>query len=69
MESKKKLNEVLPIAPDLIKNLIPFCKKIEICGSIRRKRELVGDIEILCEPKKITVPVECQLSLFDSPRY
>ncbi len=34
-----------------IKNeLIPLCSKVEIAGSIRRKKPLVNDIDIVCIP-------------------
>jgi DNA polymerase/3'-5' exonuclease PolX len=31
--------------------LQPFCERIQLAGSMRRKRALVGDIEVLCIPK------------------
>lgn len=36
----------------VINRLKPFCSKIEIAGSIRRKKEVVGDIEIVCIPNR-----------------
>lgn len=38
------------IANKIVKKLKPFCKKIEICGSIRRGCGFVGDIDILAVP-------------------
>jgi DNA polymerase/3'-5' exonuclease PolX len=38
------------IAIDIIKQLKPFCKRVEIAGSIRRKKSDVGDIEIVAIP-------------------
>ena len=31
--------------------LQPSCERVEIVGSVRREKEIVGDIEILCVPK------------------
>jgi DNA polymerase/3'-5' exonuclease PolX len=38
-------------AQRLIGLLEPFCERIQIAGSIRRQRALVGDIELICIPK------------------
>lgn len=35
----------------LVENLRPYCEKIAIAGSIRRMKEVVKDIEIVCIPK------------------
>ena len=40
-------------ARDLAAMLMPFCERIEIAGSIRRQKELVGDIEIVCIPHTV----------------
>ena len=42
------LSEALPIAEKLKAELAPFCSRIEIAGSIRRKKPEVKDIEIVC---------------------
>jgi DNA polymerase/3'-5' exonuclease PolX len=36
--------------------LAPHCDRIEIAGSIRRRKSEVGDIEIVCIPKNTEVP-------------
>lgn len=41
------------IADEIFEEFRPYCEKIEICGSIRRKSETVKDIEIVCIPKQI----------------
>lgn len=45
----------LPLAQELageIANWLgPHCIRVEIAGSIRRRKEFVGDIEVLCVPK------------------
>lgn len=51
-ENKLPLKDALIRAADVIKLFAPFCDKIDIAGSIRRQVEFVGDIEIVCLPKK-----------------
>lgn len=36
------------VAQDLVEVLGPACEKIEVAGSIRRRRPDVGDVELLC---------------------
>jgi|SRR3990167_7667591 len=43
-----KLSEAKVIADKYVEMLKPFCKRIEIAGSIRREKPEVGDIEIVC---------------------
>jgi len=38
------------LAGHLVKRISPFLKRVEIAGSIRRKVEVVGDIEIVAVP-------------------
>lgn len=45
--------EAKQIADKYLKLLKPFCEKIEIAGSIRRKKTVVGDVEIVVIPQKI----------------
>lgn len=42
------------IAVNALNTLISCCDKIHIAGSIRRKKEFVHDIEIVCLPKEIS---------------
>ncbi|MGE0636015.1 MAG: hypothetical protein AB7G44_03500 [Bacteroidia bacterium] len=46
------LSKALIIAYKLKHQLLPHCERIEIAGSIRRRKDEVGDIEIVCLPKK-----------------
>ncbi len=41
------------IADHYVSALTPFCDRIEIAGSVRRKKNDVGDIEIVCIPSEI----------------
>ena len=45
----------------LINQLAPFCRRIELAGSIRRRRPDVGDIEVLA------IPEDGQKDLFGKP--
>ncbi len=49
-----ELSKALPIAKNILLQLQPFCERIEIAGSIRREKEEVKDIEIVCIPKSTT---------------
>ena len=40
------------IAQELITILTPFCNRIEIAGSVRRKKNIVKDIELVIIPKQ-----------------
>ena len=60
--SKRPFSEVLPIAQHIVDSLSPFCERIELAGSLRRKRPMVGDIEIVAIPYR---PRKPQLSLLE----
>lgn len=46
-----KYEKALKIAEEVKLQLAPHCYRIEIAGSIRRKKPIVGDIEIVAIPK------------------
>lgn len=46
-----ELEKAKEIAEQLKALLAPWCERIEIAGSIRRRKPAVGDIELLCIPK------------------
>jgi len=46
-----QLCEAYDLADKIKGVLAPFCERIEVCGSIRRARPEVGDIDILCLAK------------------
>ena len=46
-----ELNKAKRIADKIKAELTPHCERIEIAGSIRRKKPEVGDIEIVAIPK------------------
>lgn len=43
-------------AIEIVEQIRPYCKTIEIAGSLRRKKTVIGDIEIVCVPKYQVVP-------------
>lgn len=52
------------IAEHWVERLVPYCDRVRVAGSIRRKRPEVGDIEIVCIPGTIIVPD----GMFDTKR-
>jgi DNA polymerase/3'-5' exonuclease PolX len=48
------------LAERIAKELSPVCQRIEIAGSVRREKKLIGDIEIVCIARQ-------QLDLFGDP--
>jgi DNA polymerase/3'-5' exonuclease PolX len=54
MSEKKRwpISEAKLVGDQLVAMLAPFCERIEIAGSIRCGRPMVGDVEILYLPKK-----------------
>jgi DNA polymerase/3'-5' exonuclease PolX len=49
-ENRRPLAEAIRIAEEARSALAPHCDQIDICGSIRRRRPTVGDVEIVCVP-------------------
>ena len=66
MKTKLELSQALPLAEKIKAALSPACERIEIAGSIRRRKQTVGDIEMVAIPRLIP-DVEAQLSLFGDP--
>jgi len=54
------LKEANGIALEIKALLEPHCERIEIAGSIRRKKATVGDVEI------VAIPKPCEVGLFAS---
>lgn len=44
------------VALEVMTLLAPVCERIEIAGSIRRRKEEVKDIELVCQPKLMIDP-------------
>jgi len=50
MRTKIELERAKQIAGEVTGRLSPYCRKIEVAGSIRRGRPLVGDIDLVLIP-------------------
>ncbi|MGB2580504.1 MAG: hypothetical protein WBC83_02315 [Minisyncoccia bacterium] len=63
-EKRYPYAEAYSIALAVLEELRPHCSRIEIAGSIRRKKKSIGDIEIVAIPKPyITGATESGLAL------
>lgn len=51
MKTKIPAAEAMAVAVSLRDAMSPFCERIEIAGSLRRKNPFVGDVELLYVPK------------------
>lgn len=49
--SRLPRTEATALAWELVSLLSPVCERIEIAGSLRRGRETIGDIELVCIPR------------------
>ena len=47
----RPLDEAERIAGAIIADLLPYCQRIQVAGSVRRRKELVGDIELVAIPR------------------
>ena len=52
---KITLAQANSLADRIMAELAPVCDRVEVAGSIRRKKSTIGDIEIVCIPKTETV--------------
>lgn len=55
--TKLPLSHAQKLANRLVQLLEPHCERIQIAGSIRREKNEVGDIEIVCQPKKMAADI------------
>lgn len=49
-ETRTPLDEIWPVAARIAEAIRPCCLAVEIAGSIRRRQEFIGDIEIVAIP-------------------
>ncbi len=61
---KRPLAIVEPVARQLADLLAPACARLEIAGSIRRRKTMVGDVELLAIPRMVRVAVVDASDLF-----
>lgn len=52
--TKRPYSQMYGIACGLVERLRPACQRIAVAGSIRRKKAMIGDIEIVAIPTPIT---------------
>lgn len=52
MKISLPLDEAQWLAGELLVKMQPYCERIAVAGSIRREKEIVGDIEIVCIPRR-----------------
>lgn len=50
-KTRRPLDEAECIASVLVADLAPFCARIEVAGSVRRRKEMVGDVELVAIPR------------------
>ncbi len=50
-KTARPLRAAEAIAAAIVADLEPFCERIQVAGSIRRRKETVGDIEIVAIPR------------------
>ena len=43
--------EVEPFALKIVSTIDPYCSRVEVAGSIQRRKPTVNDIEIVVQPK------------------
>lgn len=51
MSGRIQLEDAKKRAEEVVEQLAPYCEKIEVAGSIRRRRRQVNDIDIVLIPK------------------
>lgn len=54
------------LARELVATLAPACERVEVAGSVRRRRPDIGDIELVAVPRFATRP---GLDLFRTPEH
>ena len=50
--TKTAIATITPVAHHLLDALAPYCERIELAGSLRRQKPMVGDIEIVAIPRR-----------------
>ena len=50
-----ELSKALSLAEEIIEIIKPYCSKLEIAGSVRRKKEFVKDIELVVTTPNVNI--------------
>ena len=53
LNSDMKLEDAEELAGEIVEHIHPFCERVEIAGSIRRKKSEVRDIDLVLIPKPL----------------
>lgn len=53
MKTKLDLKTAERLAQQWLSRIQDYCNRVEIAGSIRRRTAIVGDIDIVCMPKRV----------------
>src|SRR4030066_671949 len=48
-----RLEQAQKLAQEIVDQIIPYCERIEVAGSIRRKKSEVNDVDIVLIPKPL----------------
>jgi DNA polymerase (family 10) len=50
-KTQQPLAEAERIASEIVADLMPVCRRLQVAGSVRRRKEMVGDIELVAIPR------------------
>lgn len=62
-------SEVEPLAFKVLTTIEPMCMRAQIAGSIRRFRPLINDIDIVLEPRPVSVNIDSWLQIIKRIRH
>lgn len=55
MKARMPYKEALALADELCEQLRPYCSRVAVAGSLRRKKPEIGDLEIVVIPSEVEV--------------
>lgn len=64
-EDRMPLGEAIELAGFISNEMGQFCDKFRVAGSVRRRRQTIGDIELVIIPKLLDAPTIGQASLIN----
>jgi len=62
-------SEVEPLAFKVLTTIEPMCQRVQIAGSIRRFRPLINDIDVVLEPRPVSVNLDSWLQIIKTIRH
>jgi DNA polymerase/3'-5' exonuclease PolX len=63
LKTKMAFSEASELAGSLMMALLPLCNRIEVAGSVRRKKPEIGDLELVAIPRMESI-MDLSTSLF-----